>query len=691
MKKIFYVKFLTLLAIVIVAIANSCSKESEPQPPQPDVWTYGQTASYSLQAGTPIIDPISGLVFSIPSGSTTVTVTEITAGPETPFTSKRFKIEYSGDVPVETEVHCPAGSMVMGMMYGYPDGLFNGTLTESWLGLAEDAVSPDSSVWNYTLPQLYDPLLLKATGSKKRGSQFFSFPPYDKNFPEFQRHTIVDMKVSSILNDGYIDACNSPLKEQAIVARDAKSLHTHFGDANFYEPWWVRLGYFGAEHYSPTIGFKYSPVDPTDGDIAHETAHYFINLVIGNDRQRVLTRQGSSFDVHGIGSNNSRQNVVEDFAYFCETMTATGGLKRQQLSEPADALGVNQRTTADFPSIEGFAGTMLYSLVRPAGNIKDVNNKARLLDMPEIGLTYGQVFDIIAMGGTDVDQLRTNIGSYLGQHGTTVQKEKFEVALQRIGWSYSIKGKLIDSKTNVSLEDYTVSNFLTGGGDRRYSNGDDANAHITISTGFFYFSGTVFAGTSTLRFEKAGAVYDTLITIPYDSPTNVEIDLGNVMFSSNELRIGSHYQGGVIGYLLQQGDVGFDPNVPHGIIVASPAPGVQSVWGCLGTAIGGTEEGFGTGEANTQKIVNGCSEQTCMARICSDLSINGYSDWYMPSKAELNVLYQNQFAIGCITEGWYFSSTEVNESYCWGLNFPTGEAKMLFKTNLPFVLAIRSF
>ena len=59
-------------------------------------------------------------------------------------------------------------------------------------------------------------------------------------------------------------------------------------------------------------------------------------------------------------------------------------------------------------------------------------------------------------------------------------------------------------------------------------------------------------------------------------------------------------------------------------------------------------------------------------KACKELRENGYNDWYLPSKEELNQLYLNRSAVGGFASGVYWSSTEDNAVNAWGQNFVDG-------------------
>ena len=158
------------------------------------------------------------------------------------------------------------------------------------------------------------------------------------------------------------------------------------------------------------------------------------------------------------------------------------------------------------------------------------------------------------------------------------------------------------------------------------------------------------------------------------------------------LAIGQNYGGGKIAYILVSGDPGYDANVPHGLIAAASDQSTGTQWGCQGTAIPGADgTALGTGNQNTIDIMAGCATAGIAARICGDLALNGVSDWYLPSKDELNKLYINRVAVGGFASDFYWSSSELDFIYAWLQFFSGGYQDFHFKDNTYRVRAVRAF
>jgi hypothetical protein len=160
----------------------------------------------------------------------------------------------------------------------------------------------------------------------------------------------------------------------------------------------------------------------------------------------------------------------------------------------------------------------------------------------------------------------------------------------------------------------------------------------------------------------------------------------------SRLSVGMEYQGGVIAYLLHQGDIGYNPAVQHGLIAA---PSDQSTgivwWNGSNVTIGATATSLGTGNANTNAIVSVQGAGNYAAKLCYDLVLNGYSDWYLPSRDELSMLYSNKAFIGGFAAAYYWSSSEDNSFNAWVQNFYNGNQDGANKASTNYVRAVRAF
>jgi hypothetical protein len=149
--------------------------------------------------------------------------------------------------------------------------------------------------------------------------------------------------------------------------------------------------------------------------------------------------------------------------------------------------------------------------------------------------------------------------------------------------------------------------------------------------------------------------------------------------------LGENYGGGIVFYLDSTGQ--------HGLISAPANQSKGAEWGCNGTTIGDTSVAIGKGQFNTLAILTGCSAAGIAARICNDLVLNSYDDWFLPSRDELNQMYVHKNIIGGFADNYYWSSTEVGVYHAWAKSFWSGGGytNPHVKYAVYYVRAIRAF
>ncbi len=159
-----------------------------------------------------------------------------------------------------------------------------------------------------------------------------------------------------------------------------------------------------------------------------------------------------------------------------------------------------------------------------------------------------------------------------------------------------------------------------------------------------------------------------------------------VFTTENALEIGDIHAGGIIFYL--------DPSGVHGLVCAEVDQSADAIWGCSGDFIPGADGSLlGTGNTNTAEIIDYCHTSEIAALKCAHLVLNGFDDWFLPSKDELKLVYTNlqvpHFAT--FSNSAYWSSTEMTNVFAWQIAFSSGIVQGASKSTPSAVRAIRAF
>ena len=211
------------------------------------------------------------------------------------------------------------------------------------------------------------------------------------------------------------------------------------------------------------------------------------------------------------------------------------------------------------------------------------------------------------------------------------------------------------------------------------------------TAGFYYYNGSSWEG----YYSKAEV--DTLIA-------NLQTQISYlVQKPRNSPSVGDFYQGGVVFYIFVDGDTGYVAGETHGLIaaVADQSSGIRWNKGFSFTT-GATGTAIGTGSANTTTIISvqGQTETSYAAGLARAYTGGGYTDWFLPSKDELNKMYLNRATINTtaasnsgsnFATNLYWSSTEFYIDKASVKHFSNGNWLESNKDYARYVRAVRAF
>jgi hypothetical protein len=177
-------------------------------------------------------------------------------------------------------------------------------------------------------------------------------------------------------------------------------------------------------------------------------------------------------------------------------------------------------------------------------------------------------------------------------------------------------------------------------------------------------------------------------------------------------QVGDYRDGGVVFYVAPTPtDLDGDGTDDQGLVCAVDDQSSGSKWGCYNTDLNGNNASaapeftaIGKGQTNTTFIVNNCGEAGIAAKVCDNYSVTvggtTYDDWFLPSKDELNEMYQNKSTIDSTAGAnggssfdsvYYWSSTEDDGFSAWRETFASGNPFPGSKGGQKRVRAVRAF
>ena len=198
------------------------------------------------------------------------------------------------------------------------------------------------------------------------------------------------------------------------------------------------------------------------------------------------------------------------------------------------------------------------------------------------------------------------------------------------------------------------------------------------------------SGTITVTGLTIGTSYTFTVTATNSTGTGAASAASNSATPVSPV-IGESFQGGIIFYI--------DGTGQHGLISATVDQSTSIAWITGGstqtTTNGNTLTAVGTGHANTNYMMAQTGYTGGAATVCHNYTVTvgdiTYNDWFLPSQAELHLMYTNINGSGGFVQNIYWSSSEYSANNAWYQWFNNGYQFDYTKNTTLHVRAVRAF